>query len=1044
MTFRFLIFTLILSLTFHLSAMDESGFHRLEEQLSGLSDFQKIIYLDRLIEEDNSENIYLLKSRIELRVRDYYGAIETLEEAKLHFDNAEILSNLALAYFHAGNTDEAEKLFNRVIKNYDNNSLAKFYLKLINPIEKTGVIPQSSLISIDTLYNDYLINSKWNAQDTDYVVLKKERRVHVKSKKDYDYEVEGVVLLKSRKSIETFRNFTMPYNKYEFTPDVKWAVTIDKSSQGSVKHIKNSNITSVDSNSGGYSNQKFIKFPFPDLKEGVLLAYKIYFHSNGNNTAPGWADSFLMGAVEPVYKQNLTIKLPVELQDILKVNSDNIKEYTSYDQSNVYYTYDTEDPQMIDLTGETASIYDIAPMIVYTSFDSWDEGASWYNSLFKNALTNINGLSAKAGLDFADNSRRDVVKEIYHYIQQNIRYEAVELGAGAIKPRKVEETLVNKFGDCKDQTALFIAFLQENGIEAYPALIFTGSRMPVDKATPYPFFYNHVITYIPEQDGINKEMFLDTTANFTPFDNLPSVDQGREAFVITNKGYDFKNTPVISHKKNYMKEEYVVKINQIGKADIHKKEEIGGSFAEYLHQQLGTIDKEKFKEYIYQLEKKLYPDLNKDQIEVFHNGVVPDYFSFELNSDFKNYTEINYDGTLKMEYNVEDVLSLFSIPEKSKYDFTMGFLFEYERSLEYVFPEGYEVVEQNLETVNFQNKYMSISFLIDKIKDNRFKLIFKVALKERTLKPEDLEEIRKSLVLNIRRINYNIALRNTGSFDQRDFYEKLIVEYPEIEVYQKFISYLVDEKDYQRAYEVSVAGLDKFKGVEYFPIIVNLIHIELKEYKEAEDVLLDAIASPKIKNKEILYTYLINLYTQTENIDGMNRILPEASGKYPNNEDILQQGVDFYNNTKQFDKALALLDRAIEGDSKNSYLYASKGYIYSLMDEFDKAESLFKKSIELDEKNAIALNNLAWLYCEHKTKLDDGVKYATKAVELDPRNDNYLDTLAEVYFLLEQYDDAIDVMKKAISINPNYTYLQQQLKKIERAKGEKAKEKADN
>jgi tetratricopeptide (TPR) repeat protein len=39
--------------------------------------------------------------------------------------------------------------------------------------------------------------------------------------------------------------------------------------------------------------------------------------------------------------------------------------------------------------------------------------------------------------------------------------------------------------------------------------------------------------------------------------------------------------------------------------------------------------------------------------------------------------------------------------------------------------------------------------------------------------------------------------------------------------------------------------------------------------------------------------------------------------------------------------------------------------------------------------------------------------------------------LAEAYYQTKQYEKAMEIIKKAININPNYNYLHEQLKKIE-------------
>ena len=78
-----------------------------------------------------------------------------------------------------------------------------------------------------------------------------------------------------------------------------------------------------------------------------------------------------------------------------------------------------------------------------------------------------------------------------------------------------------------------------------------------------------------------------------------------------------------------------------------------------------------------------------------------------------------------------------------------------------------------------------------------------------------------------------------------------------------------------------------------------------------------------------------------------------------------------------------------------------------------------------------ALNALAWLAARCYRDLDEALAHAQRAVALAPKNAGYLDTLAEVHFQRGDRDEAMEVMKQAISLEPKRQYLAQQLKRFE-------------
>jgi tetratricopeptide (TPR) repeat protein len=64
------------------------------------------------------------------------------------------------------------------------------------------------------------------------------------------------------------------------------------------------------------------------------------------------------------------------------------------------------------------------------------------------------------------------------------------------------------------------------------------------------------------------------------------------------------------------------------------------------------------------------------------------------------------------------------------------------------------------------------------------------------------------------------------------------------------------------------------------------------------------------------------------------------------------------------------------------------------------------------------MNNLGYSLAERGVRLDDALKLIKKAVELDPQNGAYLDSLGWVYFKMGQYQIAEENMHKALERQP--------------------------
>ena len=109
-------------------------------------------------------------------------------------------------------------------------------------------------------------------------------------------------------------------------------------------------------------------------------------------------------------------------------------------------------------------------------------------------------------------------------------------------------------------------------------------------------------------------------------------------------------------------------------------------------------------------------------------------------------------------------------------------------------------------------------------------------------------------------------------------------------------------------------------------------------------------------------------------------------------EEHLNLGV-IYEKQQEFEPALKEYQLA----SKRlpiAYLYM--GNVYFQKKEWGEAEQAYKKALKKDSKNADAYNNLAWLYYIRREKMDEAEALARRAIELDPSNEQYKDTLEKI------------------------------------------------
>jgi len=89
------------------------------------------------------------------------------------------------------------------------------------------------------------------------------------------------------------------------------------------------------------------------------------------------------------------------------------------------------------------------------------------------------------------------------------------------------------------------------------------------------------------------------------------------------------------------------------------------------------------------------------------------------------------------------------------------------------------------------------------------------------------------------------------------------------------------------------------------------------------------------------------------------------------------------------------------------------GAVYDKQKKFPDAEAAFKQLLARDGDNAPALNYLGYMLAERGERLDESVTLLRKALQIDPDNGSYLDSLGWAYFKSDKLDLAEDHLRRA-------------------------------
>jgi tetratricopeptide (TPR) repeat protein len=128
-----------------------------------------------------------------------------------------------------------------------------------------------------------------------------------------------------------------------------------------------------------------------------------------------------------------------------------------------------------------------------------------------------------------------------------------------------------------------------------------------------------------------------------------------------------------------------------------------------------------------------------------------------------------------------------------------------------------------------------------------------------------------------------------------------------------------------------------------------------------------------------------------------------------------------YDKGKKYDDATKALDQAeklAESKDDKETVWIQRASMLDKEKKHDASEAEYRKVLAESPDNAGALNDLGYMLADRNVHLNEALTMITKAIELDPNNGAYLDSLGWVYFRLGRLNEAEENLRKALSFTP--------------------------
>jgi len=147
------------------------------------------------------------------------------------------------------------------------------------------------------------------------------------------------------------------------------------------------------------------------------------------------------------------------------------------------------------------------------------------------------------------------------------------------------------------------------------------------------------------------------------------------------------------------------------------------------------------------------------------------------------------------------------------------------------------------------------------------------------------------------------------------------------------------------------------------------------------------------------------------------KILTEARRRFPGAPEIVYYLALAQREAKQIQQAVATFEEALheaeldqDTEIVNAKFYFNYGATAEQAGLYEKAADLLRKSIALDPANAAeAYNYLGYMWGDHNMYLDEAEDMIKRALQIEPDNGSYLDSLGWVEFRKGRFDQALAV-----------------------------------
>jgi len=484
-----------------------------------------------------------------------------------------------------GRETEARAAYRRAVALKRNYPELENYLRYLEPEEETLRAPRLDAYELIAAYPGDEAFPRDSA-----VWLLHDRQVEVFENGTSSRTVHYVVKILTTEGADKFRYINISYSPGSETVELRRAAVLKPDgTEITATQIREHNVFDVGSRL--YYSYVNREITMPNLAPGDTLevAYKI--NDTGENLfADYFGDFFYFGENNSTLRARYVVTVPAGKKYYFHRLRGAPAPAVTRGEDKTTYRFEMSDLPPVEEEPYMPALAEILPGVQVSTFATWRDVGRWYNGLIKDVFRpspEIEALAAELTTDDPDDLLK--LQRVYNLVVSRIRYVGLEFGIGGYRPHTPKQCLEAHYGDCKDKATLMNTLYRLMGWEAYAALVRTADLGELDYELPLLGLFNHMISYVKLPNG--KTYFLDGTAEYHSYRELPPLDQNLDAFVITDEGGEFIRTPTLTLADNHLRTRTTFVLQANGDAQVHRVVEYGAADAPYQRERFQVEEK---------------------------------------------------------------------------------------------------------------------------------------------------------------------------------------------------------------------------------------------------------------------------------------------------------------------------------------------------------------------------------------------------------------------------------------------------------------------